>query len=375
MIIPIYFRDDSYFDSDKLKQHFNDIADDRSAGGPNQDRLHNAVSQIYHHMSPTDWNLQQHCVDFEDVLSGAYDKDSYLEITTGHWYLLKDRSWVQGKNIIICNYTESWLRGIPFPIEFGAYEEDISVIEDAKLAKHAIIVRDNATRLDDVQCVPIHPFYMETNDCHRDWIDVEDVDTFVEKNINLIGKKQKQFTALLGMRKPHRDDFYNKIAQTELDGYIGGFGYNEIEHNIDHDFPLKDRYIAKEWLINSNLWVSHETHWVTVGLKQRYKCSPVTEKIWKPIAFGMPFVLNASTDNLNRITELGFNNFTEVFGNYHTEDYESTNDNIIDIIKNFETFDLERIKSICTQNRQRFVEFGQAEYKEFFFKELGISYS
>ena len=104
-----------------------------------------------------------------------------------------------------------------------------------------------------------------------------------------------------------------EIKKNPLDvkGYFGGFDYGKIdadEHQDNHidDNFLKDRFIAKEWLWNTKLWVAHETHCTYEGQESEYVNAPITEKTWKPIAFGMPFVINCNIQQLERIEELGF---------------------------------------------------------------------
>lgn len=375
MILPIYFSNASYFD--RLNKETGDIGPDATLCGLRQDIVNYSCSQIYNFGN--DFSLQDYCINFKNVLDNNYDLDAYLELSAGHWFMLKDRSWAKGKNIIITNMHEAWLTGMPYSKELPNNEIDLSVVEDCKLANHCIIVRDNASKIDGVDCVPSHAFYIDTRNYYKTyapWCD--DLRSFSEDNISKLGTKPKQYIALLGHEKPHRTDFHKKILASGVDGYVGGFeDYGRIEFDNPQyygDFYLKDRFLAKEWFTNTEVWVSHETHYIWKGMNPDAMCSPLTEKVWKPIAFGMPFLLNASNDCLQRINEMGFNNFTEVFGNYHTDDYATTNDNIIDILKNYKSFDLEKIKSICIHNFNHFENMTAEKYMEMFWKELGISY-
>lgn len=381
MIRPIYFDTDSYFSKKKLAEMADtrEISDGLSYYGPTQCVVQNSCSQINYYRQ--NWKLLSvpH-IKIQDAINGNYDTDTYLEIATPMWFLLEDRSWVKGKNIIITNMHEAWLKGMRYTLDLPEHEIDISVAEDCKLANHCIIVSDNASKVDGVDCVPSHAFYMDTRDSYKTyapWCD--DLRSFSEDNISKLGTKPKQYIALLGREKPHRTDFYKKISASEVDGYVGGFeDYGRIEFDDPQyykDFYLKDRYLAKEWFTNTEVWVSHETQYIWKGMDPDAMSSPLTEKVWKPIAFGMPFLLNSSQDCLDRVNEMGFNNFTEVFGNYHTDDFTTTNDNIIDILKNYKSFDIEQIKSICLYNYNHFENMTSDKYIEMFWKELGISYT
>ena len=382
MILPIKFSNDTYFDSTLLSNYFMyDIDRDKSVCQPDQDVLHNACTQM--HNFPKAWNLKDHCIDFEDVLNGNYEQDAYLEITVGHWRLLKDRSWVKGKNIIVTIFTEAWFTGFPVYVNTLNQEvDDITVLEDLKLAKNGILVRDNACKIEGIKCVPLHSFYMEAQEHHKRWIPwCNNYEDFIHENISRMDLKSHKFTALLGHHKIHRTDFYRKINEKKLhtQGYIGGFDYKEMEHDEHQvenilDDELKDRFVAKPWLWNSKLWVAHETHCVFDRQDERFMMGPITEKTWKPIAFGMPFVVNCNVAQLDRLEELGFDTFRSVFGDYQTNDLMSTNDNIIDIIENIDTFETKELQRICRKNWIRFLNFDRLDYQKRFWQELGVDY-
>lgn len=392
MIIPIRFENNSYFKEEIINnqnlhevRHY-DIAPDKDPSGDNQDVWHLACSQMNNFNRQ--WSLQEKFVNFKDVLAGNFDTEQYLEITIGNWYLLKDRSWAKDKNIIVTNFTESWLRGLPcFGHNLDNTVFDLTVLEDLKLTKNPILVRDNAIKIDDIKCVQVHYFYMECREHHQKWIPwCKNYEEFVADNINRIDEKQHKYVALLGHTKPHRTDFQRKIQkQTKknslsVKGFIGGFDYGKIdydEHQTGHvsENFLKDRYIAKQWLWNTKLWVIHETHCTYEGQEPEYMCAPITEKTWKPIAFGMPFVINCNIKQLERLEDLGFDTFRSVFGDYHTNNYESTNDNIIEIIKNIDSYDSKEIKRICRKNWIRFMNLTEFDFQDIFWKELGISYT
>lgn len=380
MIIPIRFENDSYFKKEILNSHgYFDVAKDKDASGDNQDVWHLACSQMNNFNR--EWSLEEKYVNFQDVLTGNFDTEQYLEITIGNWFLLKDRSWAKDKNIIVTNFTESWLRGLPcYGNHLDESVYDLDVLEDLKLAKNPVLIRDNAIKIDDIKCVQVHYFYMECREHYEKWIPwCSNYEEFVANNINRIDEKQYKYVALLGHTKPHRTDFQNKIQKLGVPAFIGGFDYGKIDYDehqkdhIDQNF-LKDRFVAKQWLWNTKLWVVHETHCTYKGQPQDYMCAPITEKTWKPIAFGMPFVINCNIKQLERLEELGFDTFTSLFGNYHTDDFETTNDNIIEIIQNIDSYDTKELKRICRKNWIRFMNLTHFDFRDKFWKELGISY-
>jgi hypothetical protein len=385
MILPILFSKE-HIDIDKLANLSNqaDITPRKLPYGIKACVLQNTLSQIHWH--GRDFNLSNiPYITIEDVISCNYDIDTYLEITTAQWFVLKDRKWVKGKNIIITNYTEAWVRGLPIAIDNVQEEElvDLTVVSDMLLAKDCVLVRDNATTIPGIRCLPYHSFYTES----RDWIDFEggighawlpwcdNYHQFVEDNIAQLPYKPKTYTALLGWDKRHRNELHAVLTKSNMEGYLGGFGYNAVEH--DHPGRIQhDRFIAKEWLWESKVWLSVETHCPTNELPHKSnQMSSITEKTWKPIAMGMPFLIVNNPDCLNSLRELGFNSFIEVFGCYMERNFVDTIDNIVDILENFDSYDTQRIQEICKHNYNRFIELTSDDYRKHFMDKLGIAYA
>tara|TARA_Y100000385_G_scaffold250427_1_gene272441 strand:+ start:1026 stop:2186 length:1161 start_codon:yes stop_codon:yes gene_type:complete len=385
MIRPVYFDTDRYFCQKKLAKIENggDICHGSSTHGPKQCVIQNTCSQINYHGLP--WNiLTVPHIKIEDAINGNYDTDIYLEITTAMWCFLKDRSWVKGKKIIITNYAESWLRGMEVLISPNAII-DSTVINDIKLAKESIVVRDNVSDIDGVRCVPYHNFYLETREQYGDlkWIPwSSNYEQTVYDNIDSLGNKDKLYTALLGNNKLHRDDFWEKIKNAGLSsasihkssGIVGGFGYQPAPYDVwAHEFEYH-RYVAKEWVCDAELWVAHETHYSAVGMDQNHPNTPMTEKIWKPVCYGMPFLINAHPDIIKGIEDLGYNTFTSVFGDYIDMDYSITNDNIIHIIENFYNYPVQKLRKICLENFERWKQLDENNYNNLFWKQLNTTY-
>ena len=129
MILPILFSKE-HIDIDKLANLSNqaDITPRKLPYGIKACVLQNTLSQI--HWNGRDFSLSDiPYITIEDVISCNYDTDTYLEITTAQWFVLKDRKWVKGKNIIITNYTEAWVRGLPIAID-NVQEEELKEKEE-----------------------------------------------------------------------------------------------------------------------------------------------------------------------------------------------------------------------------------------------------
>jgi hypothetical protein len=107
--------------------------------------------------------------------------------------------------------------------------------------------------------------------------------------------------------------------------------------------------MEKEWIEQSNFWVSMET-WYKGDFDP---VSQLTEKTYKPMAVGMPFVISGGGSELDALTELGFENFIDVFGDYRGNTFQETNDNIIKIISDPSRYDRQTLTAHCIHNNQR----------------------
>lgn len=385
MIRPIYFDLDDYFCEKKIAElrQCPDISPGGDLTGDNQCILQNACTQTHHlfHSSYSELSISEipH-IKFSDVLSGNYDDNIWLEISSAHWYILKDRSWVKGKKIIVTMAYEGWIRGIPMLLhDQNVNIHDPGVLSDLNLALDHRLVRDNASKIEGINTVPYHGFYVETRFQYKAWVPkVDDFEKFVATNIERFDRKPKKYTSLLGRIKPARTEFFEKIFSESLEkeGYIGGYKYRKIpfEQKNDNQGIKFDRYVARQWLEQSKLWIVHETHCPSEDQPDCQSITQLSEKTWKPIAYGMPFVVNTFPEYFDALKSMGFNPYDEVFGNYIESDFSKTNDNIIDIIKNIDKFDANKIKNIARHNYERFTSFTARDYNDYFFKLLDISY-
>ena len=392
MIRPVYFDSDEYFDPIQIEkivsENYSDISPGKGFSGSNQCILQLTLSQIHNWGG---WGIDDiETVHIKDVISGNYDQNIYLEIPTTFWLCLKDRTIFKNKNIMITNHFEAWLRGLPMDTQHELVGKDndclidTNVVEDLLLAKNHVVIRDNNVSINAINCIPYPAFYREARDmisvdqsCTHDWIPwCDDYYKFVNDNIEHLPNKEKTYTALLGHKKIHRTDLNNRLTQSSVEGYLGGFGYSELKD----DLPVEtrhDRYIAKNWLWNSKVWISVETHPANSNTTPNTHnvIASLTEKTWKPICMGMPFLMVNHPDCVDYLEQLGFNPFIEVFGNYIDYDFTVTNQNIITILENFEQYDATRLQRICKNNFERFCELDTLGMHDVFMTRLGISYN
>jgi len=86
--------------------------------------------------------------------------------------------------------------------------------------------------------------------------------------------------------------------------------------------------------------------------------------------YGMPFVINGSRYILDALRDMGYNPYTEIFGDYISKDWAETNDNIIHIIKNIDTYDWDRILQIALYNYKTLSEKKQDVYRQNLHQEI-----
>ena len=84
-------------------------------------------------------------VEFKDI--NSLPADTYLEMSTFQFYALKDKAWIQDKNIIVVNMFEPWIIGIPFDDQLDYMPEifdDPYLFASAETAKSFTVILDNA---------------------------------------------------------------------------------------------------------------------------------------------------------------------------------------------------------------------------------------
>lgn len=303
-------------------------------------------------------------ISFSEVV----DNNTIYEFNTAQFYALKDRSWIKNKHVLLSNLCEPWIIGLPFDQQI---EYQPSVFEDNTLFDHVAetksftVVSDNAdTRLKDkyphVNWVHANIWHKESfgsfnsdppKTIEQDWIKGVDMHEFIDNYTHK--DKKHDFTCLIGKIKPHRLDFWFQCINTSGDlvynNIIGSWDKHVInpkyEDNPDH---IEDRVIKPQWVKDSKVWVSLETFPNIID--PVFPITQITEKTFKPIRYGMPFLINGSKQLFTLLEQMGYDNYTSVFGDYIHNDYRTTNTNIIEIIKHIDDYDWDLIKEIAHHN-------------------------
>lgn len=139
---------------------------------------------------------------------------------------------------------------------------------------------------------------------------------------------------------------------------------SEPEYNIGDDgFMQHDSVANYDWILKSKLYIGTESYMSVESqtLQQGYTHYPIrfiSEKVFKPIAWGMPFIILGNAFSLLKIRQLGF----KTFGDLIDEDYDKETDPevryqmVINTIKNFldNPPDNEKILEICKYNLDLF---------------------
>jgi len=304
-----------------------------------------------------------------DYLVTDFDDTHYFEIPMSLWYILKDRKKLfAGKNVIISQPAECFFVGMKCDQLYypSLIKQDPTVISDLDACKSASVVWDNIDsrnreRFPNINWIPSNLWLPEyTHAQVRFQPNV--VSHRKQLRENVFKQKKHNFVALLGKTKMHRVDFAKKVVDKNLhlDNEIGT-NFKE-EHDDYRHFELKyerndsfeyhmDRDMQPEWYKECKVWISLETAYNDHEIPEdELQFSQLTEKTFKPMAYGMPFLLNGGYGIFEYLETLGFKTFTDVFGDYTGETYADTNTNILQILENLDSYDWEVIADHCEHN-------------------------
>jgi len=205
-------------------------------------------------------------------------------------------------------------------------------------------------------------------------------------NCNKKQKKSKDLLLLNRTYKAHRAAIVNDLYK---DGYLDNSFYslqeiNEVgeasdilkdftlpiladsepEHNISVDgFMQHDSVANYDWILKSKLYVGTESYMSVESqlLQQGYTHYPIrfiSEKVFKPIAWGMPFVILGNAFSLLKVRQLGFKTFDGLIDeSYDKEtDAEVRYKMVLDSIKTFldNPPDRDKVLEICKFNLDLF---------------------
>jgi hypothetical protein len=139
---------------------------------------------------------------------------------------------------------------------------------------------------------------------------------------------------------------------------------SEPEHNISVDgFMQHDSVANYDWILKSKLYVGTESYMSVESqlLQQGYTHYPIrfiSEKVFKPIAWGMPFVILGNAFSLLKVRQLGFKTFDGLIDeSYDKEtDAEVRYKMVLDSIKTFldNPPDRDKVLEICKFNLDLF---------------------
>ena len=339
------------------------------------------VESTFRHLSPThdsDGNIVNipsiSLGNFENLKSHEIADNHFFEIAYIDWCSLEDKSIFKDYNIMISKPLEAYIHtsnnsvypniskywfnedGTLDQIDPNAPSDD-NRYDGLDIPKRTIVVTDNIMPnghpVEGVHFIPTNV-----------WIYEYGVQTVLAKQFdaktireNIFRPKDKKFIALMGMPKQHRWDFFNKVTSnfTLLGECLIGSYHPDFKRSVRNDTQLspridgsKYRNMELDWIQNCHFWVSMETWYVG----DFDPISQLTEKTYKPIAVGMPFLISGGGAELDHLTNLGFENFIDVFGDYRGSTFQETNDNIINIVNHPEKYDKEKLAVRCIHNNK-----------------------
>ena len=305
----------------------------------------------------------------DDIVNYDFDDSYYFEIPMSLWYILKNRKKLfAGKNVIISQPRECFFIGLKcdqliFP---NNILQDVTVLSDLDVCRSATVVWDNIDarnnkRFPNINWIPSNNWLPEySSSQYRLMPNAYELRENIRKNV--LHQKKHNFVALLGKPKNHRIDFAQRVVDNNMhndneigtnildehDDYMGLVLKYEEKTNLGNSF---DRNMSPEWISDCKVWVSMETVYNDCEISDDSLCfSQLTEKTFKAMAYGMPFLLNGGYGIFEYIERLGFKTFTDVFGNYAGATYQETNNNIINILKKIDSYDLGIIADHCEHN-------------------------
>lgn len=319
-------------------------------------------------------------IDFANVQSNDY----FYEMSTFQFYALADRSWIKDKNIIVTNLYEPWIIGIPFDDQLDMMPkvfDDPTLFDCVHTAKSFTICLDNsdprlAKKYPDINWVCPNMWHSEAFLSFTDEVSI--LRTQFVENVNMLDyidehthkNKPHDFTCLIGKIKPHRLDFWFSLINNSLveHNIVGSWD----KHIINPKYEIKpnqekDRVIKQEWIEKSKVWISLESFPEQNG---NWPITQITEKTFKPIRYGMPFIVHGSKHTLQTLEDMGYDSYRSVFGDYIRTNYQETNKYIIDILKNVDTYDWDKIKDIAKHNVQVLQKWDKEKYFKSILKQI-----
>ena len=163
-----------------------------------------------------------------------------------------------------------------------------------------------------------------------------------------------QYTNLsLVANKTNPELMRNSSLVNELNIDVDNFQSIQLEGDVMYgkELDTADEYlytINPKWYFDSKVNIVVETN---------HGDSPthLTEKTFKPIYLGRPFVVYGTKNHLSKIQEFGFSNFTDVIGQYDCTDIDSVIDAAINLSYKINSQDC---INCCNWNREYYSSIG-----------------
>ena len=108
-----------------------------------------------------------------------------------------------------------------------------------------------------------------------------------------------------------------------------------MENDLTTNFGNFQRYFNPAWYDSTYFSIVAET---SIGLDIPRTCELITEKTYKPIAFNHPFIVWGQAGSLQRLNQLGFATYSNIFDESYDQvlDPRQRLEHIVTCIANFE---------------------------------------
>lgn len=259
------------------------------------------------------------------------------------------------------------------------YNNDLEVIDgwikDSKLPDDCVHYIHGNLLVDEVRkqrglnfkCHPISIF--------DSWIDYRILKNEIV-NFNPIDEKYLMLSYNRNPR-PHRIHLVNELIKNDL-FTKGKISLGKFEPHDEYDklsamTPIEiDRTLDINWAANIEI-SDYESTFISVVTETLIDTSILfmSEKIWKPIVVGHPFILLGNVNTLSYLKDQGYKTFEKwIDESYDKEpDHHKKIDKVIQELNKFKSKSLEELMEIrnemyevCTFNRNKFVEIIKEKY-------------
>jgi len=258
----------------------------------------------------------------------------------------------------------SWIKELDIPSEFVFLLSGNLIIEEVAKSKGM-----------DFKCIPISIF--------DNWVNYH---VMRERTESIpFNPRDNKFLYLSYNRnvRPHRIHFLSNILSKDLLD-VGKVSLNQFQYvqNLPDDHPTNqlqkrtpieiDRGLDYNWA-NDIAIQDHEDTFISIvteSLTDKYTLF-LSEKIWKPISCGHPFMVLGNKGTLKKLKELGFKTFDKWFDESYDNEEEMSirSEMIINEIEKFKNKTVDELKQIrnemseiCEHNRINYLQMVTYKY-------------